>query len=276
MTFQSVNCSANREGKTCYDNDSLIKLKNLWNNKHPSSKITTDKPSDIWINLKEKLKGTCEDEACWIKQEFSKHKLDDKLLNYTFAPSQPKQWKKNKNEWLTSDDITNVMKQYEKEFKHFQFLGPSPIDFDKNDKYGNVVWPSLKNLDIEKVLKKNKNLVGIIFNLDEHHKSGSHWVSMIINVKESYIYYFDSTGDKQPKEINVLVERLTKQGEKLGIKFEFIVNKKEHQMKNTECGIYSLYMLTQVVKHKKSPKNFDEKIIPDKDMEDLRNYFFNK
>jgi len=276
MTFQPVNCAANKEGKTCYDNDSLLKLKKLWNNKHPSSKILSKKSNEIWNSLKDKLKGSCEDEACWLKHEFSKHNLDDKLLNYTFAPSQPNEWKKNKNEWLTSDEITNVMKQYEKEFKHFQFLGPSPIDFDKDDKHGNTVWSSIKNLNIEKELKKNKNLVGIIFNLDEHHKSGSHWVSMIINIKESYIYYFDSTGDKQPKEINVLVERLTKQGSKLGIKFEFIVNKKEHQMKNTECGIYSLYMLTQVLKHKKSPRNFNEKIIPDKDMESLRNYFFNK
>jgi len=40
--------------------------------------------------------------------------VDSNLLNYTFAPKAPDDWKRKANEWLSSLDIEAVMKQYEK------------------------------------------------------------------------------------------------------------------------------------------------------------------
>ena len=42
----------------------------------------------------------------------------------------PLKWKENKNEWLNTLDIEAVMKQYEKKYNNFIFIGPVPIDFD--------------------------------------------------------------------------------------------------------------------------------------------------
>ena len=52
------------------------------------------------------------------------------MLEETFAPNMPDTWKKNPREWLDSDNITDVMKQYEKANPTFEFIGPTPIDYD--------------------------------------------------------------------------------------------------------------------------------------------------
>ena len=116
--FIKLKCSPKLQENdfTCYSNDSLIKLKNLWNARHPDVMITTNDPREIWESLKRHLKNVCNKESCWLKQNFASSGVDKEMLNYTFAPKSPDDWKKNPNEWLNSIDIENVMKQYEKEF----------------------------------------------------------------------------------------------------------------------------------------------------------------
>ena len=76
------------------------------------------------------------------------------------------------------------MKQYEKTYKCFDFIGPSPIDYDKHVSYGECVWEELCEFSLNKQIKEGKTKIGIIFNLDPHHKPGSHWVAMFINTKK--------------------------------------------------------------------------------------------
>ncbi len=52
---------------------------------------------------------------------------------------------KEPNEWLTSIDILNVMKQYEDKHDDFDFIGPSPIDFDTHKMRGECVWDNYAN-----------------------------------------------------------------------------------------------------------------------------------
>ena len=66
--------------------------------------------------------------------------------------------KKTKNEWLNSLDITNVMRQFEEKHKNFEFIYPSPIDFDDHEMYGECVWEELCKFQLsEKIKNKNKN-----------------------------------------------------------------------------------------------------------------------
>ena len=51
----------------------------------------------------------------------------------------PESWKKKPNEWLSSVDITKVMKQYGSAYRDFEFLGPSPIDYDTHKYNGECV-----------------------------------------------------------------------------------------------------------------------------------------
>ena len=48
----------------------------------------------------------------------------------------------------------------------------------------------------------------------------------------------------------------------------------EHQKKNTECGLYSIYFLTYLLKNN-NYNHFLDKRIGDEEMFELRNKFFN-
>ena len=238
--------------------------------------IISDDVKVIWESLKTALGSVCNKESCWLRQLGASATKD--LFNY-FAPESPKTWNKNPHEWLSSVDITKVMKQYEDAFPFFEFFGPSPIDFDKTPKgEPSCVYEELCNFDIKTYFNpaNNKNKIGIIFNTDPHYLSGSHWISLFINIKQQFIFFFDSTGDPPSKEINKFAKKIMKQGKEIGINFKYIVNNKQHQKSNTECGIYSLFMITNLLKETKTPNDFLSSMFTDKEMTQFRQIFFNK
>ena len=198
-------------------------------------------------------------------------------LKKAHRPLAPTLWKANPEEWLTSDDIEAAMEQYERVFPHFLFLGASPIDFDARptDKRRNCVSSKLCNLDLARELRKGHTDIGVIFNADPHYKEGSHWMAMFVDLKEGYILYFDSTGDPMPPEVARLTKRLQKQGTAMGTPLRLIVSRAKHQRRNTECGIYGLYAISQLLQGKRSPESLTKGRISDKAMFRFRKHFFN-
>ena len=127
--------------------------------------------------------------------------------------------------------------------------------------------------------KKGKNKIGIIFNTDPHNKSGSHWISLFINIKRKIICFFDSVGTKESKEIMKLVNRIIDQGHKLNPKINFKFennNGVEHQYKNTECGIYSLFFIIHMLQDKTSESFYKTHIINDGQIQNYRKIYFNE
>jgi Ulp1 family protease len=275
--FTKLNCSPGVSNKfTCYSNDDLYKLRDMWNSRHPDKPIRTNNNLKIWNTLKNYYATICNKESCWVRQMTKDPKLEKELLD-AFAPESPKEWKTNPNEWLSSIDILKVMNQYEKKYKCFDFLGPSPIDYDTHKLYGECVWEELCHFDLAKQIKKGHTKIGVIFNLDPHYKGGSHWVSLFINVKKKTIFYFDSAGDKIPNQIKKFADEVTKQGKKLSIDFVFDQNYPvEHQYGNTECGIYSIFFITHMLEDKITSHYLKTHILKDKYMEKFRNIFYNK
>ena len=274
-----LKCSPKTQQKdyTCLEDDTLYKLKELWNARHPESTIKTNDSKEIWEILNVKMNNVCNKESCWLKQKFVDGKLDKELTN-SFAPVSPKEWKKNPNEWLSSTDILDVMKQYERAYKCFDFIGPSPIDFDTKKIYGECVWEELCHFNLEDEIKNGKFKIGVIFNTDPHNKPGSHWISLFINIKKGTIFFFDSAGDKIPKKIMALVTRVIKQGKNLDdpINFNFDQNYPiEHQYSDTECGIYSLYFIAHMLEDKINAHYLKTHILKDKYMEKFRKVYFN-
>ena len=49
------------------------------------------------------------------------------------------------------------MRQLEDKYSNFQFIGPSPIDFDDHKINGDCVWEELCQFNLAKTLKQNKN-----------------------------------------------------------------------------------------------------------------------
>ena len=249
-------------------------MKNVWNSRHPDVKILETNVREIWKKLKSYMSTSCNKESCWLRNKEISSGLEKSILNNTFAPYQPMEWKKNPYEWLSSVDIQKVMKQYENTYKCFEFIGPSPIDFDDHKLYGECVWEELCKFNLIKEIKRGKTKIGIIFNTDPHTKSGAHWIALFINTKTKKIIYMDSYGDKPPKQINGLVKRIQIQSEKLGESYEYVKTNMRHQYSNSECGMYCLYFIINSLKDK--PWNFfNNHRISDKKMKKLRKIYFN-
>lgn len=275
--YKKSQCAPKKKGDyldfSCYTPEVLFKMKNVWNSRHPDSKIVSNDLKNIWEELGHYMKNTCNKEACWIKDNLFKTEIEKEQAENLFSPQAPESWKNNKNEWLNSLDIINFMRQYEAAYKCFEFIGPTPIDYDTQKAYGECVWEDLCKFDLKTEINNGKKKIAVIFNLDPHYKSGSHWVALFVNCNLKEIYYFDSYGDKCPTNIRRLARTIQNQSDLLGRKYKFFSNKKRHQYGNSECGIYCLYFIMQLLQDVKFSR-FNKKI-NDIDMENLRKKYFN-
>jgi hypothetical protein len=149
------------------------------------------------------------------------------------------------------------MKQYEKVYKDFKFLGAIPSDFDE--------LPIYETTDLEFAeLEKTTPILGAIINLDTHNQPGSHWVALYANLKTNSIYYFDSFKKQPQNRVRKFITRLLgymvtkKQDTKLDIKdfldkyeksdnYDIRYNQVQHQYKNSECGVYSLNFIIRLL-----------------------------
>lgn len=278
----SVVCSPARNDAagsyTCYSANALTNLRKSWNYRRPDAQIESEEPSDIWKALYTRMSQTCDTEKCWLRHKFLTSELDKETLQYTFAPEAPRSWSKNPNEWLSSLDIEKVMAHFEHLHPSFTFIGPSPIDFDKRIEYGECVWNELCAFNLMQLLKRGKSKIGIIFNTDPHNKKGEHWISMFIDAaaQKPYVFFFDSTGDAPLVEVKKLSDKVLHQARNLGIKMEYHENHPfQHQKGDTECGMYSLYMISQILRGEKTHSFFKQERITDEEMERMRGEFFN-
>ena len=260
---------------TCFSKTSLIKIAKAWNKKNPNNKIKIEDKSinSLWKQIRKRLKDQCKNEWCWTQQEFVRE-IKDKQINTTFKPRKPKNWNKNKTEWLSTIDIENVVKQYEKKYPNFRFIGAVPIDFDEKYGLGQCIVNELCKINLQRMILGKIFNIGIVFNLDKHNQDGSHWVSMFIDLKKNGIYYFDSYGEPEPKEVKRLADRLLDQAKKLGKNnMVYRINNVRHQYKNSECGIYCINFIVEMLKG----ADFDEFInrkINDIDMNKKRDFYF--
>jgi len=246
-----MNCSPAVKGKTlnsetCYTPSILIKIRNAYNKRKPrDQRILSKDPNVIWTELRARL-TKCSSEDCWLK-EIKSPKLRSHLDDLIFSPDKPPEWSKNPNEWLSNFDIASVLKQYQITHREFKLLGPSSIDYDTKppEENGQCVWPELCRLSLRDLIAHGKRKLGIVFNLDKHDEPGSHWVSMFVDVDNSFIFYYDSARNNTPTEVTRLKNEITKQGAALSppIHFKYITNKHSHQRTNTECGMYSLFFI---------------------------------
>jgi len=276
--YKHAKCSPKKDGETldytCYTSAALHKLKESWNARHCDQPITTNNPRKIWEQLRYYLSDTCDSEMCWLRHQCLKHDVDKSLIGSMFAPTSPAEWKKNPQEWLTTVDIQKVMGQWERANNDFKFIGPSPIDYDTHQVFGECVWEELCKFDIKNMLKKGKKKIGLIFNLDKHTQPGSHWVALFIDIPKEKIYFFDSYGDGIPKQIHKFAKTVQQQGAGVNLDFDLEINKKRHQYSNSECGMYSLYFIIQLM-HGTPFEAFQVEKVPDKKMIKLRKEYFN-
>ena len=210
-------------------------------------------------------------------------KINEDYKKYieNFRPEKPDEWEKDPDKWLNTYNILNVMKQYEDKYNNFRFIGVFPIDF-MNKINGSCVSKEMCSINLEE-LKKNKiTKLGFIFNLDKHYQSGSHWVSLFINLNKNNknfgAYFYDSNGTSPPTEIKKFIKnfkvKLKKSHPNLIKDFKFNYNKKRYQFTNSECGMFSLYFMNQCLKNISFDKILNDKNLNDEYVFKLRNKYF--
>ena len=298
-------CAPNKIYKdgSCMSIESLIKIAQKWNIKN-KDKINIIEDKQYLVNeLDSKLQNKCSNQLCWLRLDLVKELEDnDDLLNNTFRPLGPN----GKYDWLSTTDIDNVIAQYQEKYPEFLFLGAVPYDFE------DLKFLGLSNLNFKELEEENKYKIGMVINLDEHYKGGSHWVALYTNLLTNQIYFFDSVGKKPRKRIKKFINKIIKYlyykkyNKKLSIQFiyeklknynklsnsdhkhffntnieiqnlinnfDIRHNHIQHQFKDSECGVYSIYFITKLV----SDIPFDtviNTIILDDEMNKYRKKYF--
>jgi hypothetical protein len=277
----NINIIKSATDESCFTIEALRKIADKWNETNHNMQIqyndsTTGKT--LWSSINNVMRAKCNNEVCWIKQDFIKDSSLSRELIKNFKPMMPKKWEDKPTEWLNTLDIRDVMNQYEVKFPEFEFIGPVPMDFDAKVGFGQCVIDELCKISLKSLLDKGKKQIGVVFNLDKHTQSGSHWVAMhctLDNPSLGEICYWDSYGIKPNPEVVVLMDRLKTQGAELGYNIKIKINNIRHQYKNSECGVYCIYFLTSLLEGK-TFEDIIKNIISDDKMNDKRNDFFAK
>jgi len=278
-TKEETKCAPSKrfEAGSCITLEVLIAMAEAYNKTHEnriklSCKKETLHPKRYKKYLLKKIgdayKNVCDSQMCWSQQDFIK-KMNEvmrvELEKFTLRPEGPN----GRFEWLNTVNINETMEQYNVLHKEFMFLGAVPIDFNE------IKHPGIYDINLDDLKNNNITKFGIIFNLDEHWQSGSHWVACYADVDSGKVYYFDSYGTHPEKRITRLMEKFSDYYEKNnpGKKCDVRYNKTRNQFKNSECGVYSINFILQSLEGK-SLEYIENNPISDNDINMLRKKIF--
>lgn len=166
----NLRCAANVEytDGSCLSVDQLKLIAHLYNkaidkNKIKSEKINIDNNNKSYLlqQLDEKLKDCNNDQRCWLKKKFN-HSNEAINMDEVFRPMGTE----GKTEWLSTENIDDVMEQMEKKFPNYLFLGATPMDFQE------INYNEIAKLDFDDIMKngeKLKNLMMVQYELKKFY-----------------------------------------------------------------------------------------------------------
>jgi hypothetical protein len=286
--------SKNLSDNSCFDVKSLVQMATSFNKYYPKNTIEIiENKKHLVKELESRLSHKCNNQLCWIRQDFVKSLESNDINNETFRPGGPNKG----SQWLSTSDIRNVIDQYHNKYPEFLFLGAVPMDFDE-------LPLGIKDIDFAKYLKKGIHKIGIVFNTHPSTGPGEHWISFYTDLQKNQAYFFDSAMNwkkyetnnkldcliknkvrkfinrvvkfmylkkynekielneiynyilknyKSPKDSNTISNKIQQQITNLNT-FDIQCNKKKHQFEGSECGVYSIYFIVNLV----AGKSFDE------------------
>lgn len=162
---------------------------------------------------------------------FMSHKLSKKwqrhLSRYAILP-------KRHNDWLNSDEINIIMKQWQDTLSHFKFLGAYPADALS---VFQSMGRSFKQLVSRFLHNDALGKVGLILNTDSVGAPGQHWVAIFIDRAKKSVEYYDPVGKPPHANMKSALKLLTPHH------YTFVYNKYQHQKENGECGMFSIVFL---------------------------------
>ena len=261
-----LRCAPNKKliNGTCYSIEQLKKIANAFNKKNDDKIIYDDNTSKKRLLYRLIIKLSkytdCDNQICWLNIY-----NDNEMNTNTFRPIGPAN--QGNFKWLSNIDINAVMKQYEYLYKDFLFLGSFPVDFY------DIGMIKLDNNKLD-FLYNNTPKLGIIINLDKHNLSGSHWISLFINLKNNNIFFSDSVGDEPPIYIKKFIKfisdyLISKHNKNTNIQ----INKKQIQYGNSECGVFSINFILNLLQYENINYYFNN-APNDSEVNKCRNVYF--
>jgi hypothetical protein len=281
---------------SCFSIESLKLIATEYNkfNSKNLIKINDDKKYMV-KQLTKAFSKICSSQTCWLRTNIVKKINDDEIHTNTFRPSGPS----TGYNWLSTTNINDVITQYENKYDDFIFLGALPNDFQELPMLG------LSDINFDDFVTEGKTKIGLVINLDTHDKSGSHWVALYTDLKKNQIYYFDSLGHKpgprikrfNNKIINYMYKKkynkelqiggllkIIKNKKKKGLKYITLLNNRlnefnirynniQHQLKDSECGVYSINFIIRSVKGE-SFDSITKNITSDEQINECRKVYF--
>ena len=213
-------------------------LRVAYNKEHPHEP-PVKKGDGAWTEMTRRMKDSCKTGT----PECLVHALVQK-------PDAPMSWNSDPMQWLSSDDIDDSQKYYQKLIPDYYYTGSVPIDFDLHSETGSCLVSSLCSMKLSELYKKGYHRVGIVFNTDPHNEPGEHWIAAFLDMRpeleNAKMSYFDSYAQKPEKEVQRLMQRWKQQVDEMGIFKKPMVltyNATRHQYKDAQCGMYCIYFL---------------------------------
>ena len=207
------------ETKTCLKQDDINTIAKSLNTTNTQTAINKALPD---------CKGS---EFCWVKQTGNMSKLGDNF--------KPVKMEDKKNDWLWNIDVDKALSlvaQTNSSFKAFKAVPSNFLSMDADD-----LWyyqsTNVRELDLQKELKKGYTSIGMVFNTSPSTRPGKHWVCMYIDISRNIAYYYDSAGKPPISQVVDFINQMPS-------KPKLINNKIKNQYKNIDCGMYCLYMLS--------------------------------
>jgi hypothetical protein len=287
---------------SCFSLEAIKNIVNSYNKRNYDQININQTKEQLVSELESRLADECSEQTCWLRLDFVRELENEDILENTFRPKGPSK----KYDWLSTTHINDVIKQYQEAYKEFLFLGAVPYDFE------DLPFLGIANLNFSELDNNDKYKIGIIINLDEHYKNGSHWVALYTDLRNNQIYFFDSVGKKPQKRIRKFINRITKYlyfkkyNQKLLINdvienikkvynspnkpikkkkinkylqnlingnFDIKYNSIQHQFENSECGVYSMNFIIRLVEGEPFDSIINN-ITRDKEMNANRKIYF--
>ena len=254
------------KGMSTFDDEEIDHLRQVYNKEHPREEpIPAGSTDATWKILQQRLAANCKT-----------GRAECILSSLLRRPKAPKEWALNRYEWLSSDDIDALEKNYTKVFNDYYFVGSVPMDFDLQDETRKCLVSALCSMKLKTLFDKGHQRIGIVINTDPHDGPGQHWVAVFCDIRPELefprVTYFDSYAKHPEPEIKRLMKRWKDQWDETGVHsagMKMTFNKTRHQYKDSECGMYCLYFHYACLMN--IPMN--EKI-PDEVINSFRNLLF--
>ena len=221
-----------------FDEEAIERLREVYNKEHPrESPIKKGNAEGVWHQLQSRFREKCKTgrAECIVASLLRK-------------PKAPKEWALNRYEWLSSDDIDVVEKNYMEIFPDYYYVATVPMDFDLKSETQTCLISALCSMKLKDLYDKGKQRIGIVINTDPHDGPGQHWVAVFADIRPELEYprvtYFDSYASVPEQEVKTLMKRWKAQWDATGIHpkgMKMTFNKTRHQYKDSECGMYCLY-----------------------------------